>query len=127
MFRFDAANHEYIDVHAGEVLPHITGMLLDGGLIDDTWFTEESCIRGTEVHRMTADWDLRAIDDLASVVTRYKGYLCAHVRAVEIIRPRFDKVESYHRVRQPPQAVICRPHFREHRMQHGVNDLIGAA
>lgn len=91
-FRFDALAHEYIDMATRRVFPHITGMLMRTGWIDDTWFTEESSARGTAVHRLTADYDLGALD-VASCVSRHRGYLLGHVRAMEILRPEIVDVE----------------------------------
>lgn len=92
IFNFDAANHEYIDA-AGCVLPHITGMLEQTGWIDDRWYTEESCERGKEVHRLTASYDLGALD-VPSCVSRYRAYLLAHVKAMGIERPDVLAVEE---------------------------------
>lgn len=93
MFRFDAMNHEYVDLDTGAVLPHITGMLERAGLVDDTWYTEESSARGTAVHRLTADFDLGAVD-VASCVSRYRGYLLGHVKAMSILQPEILSVEE---------------------------------
>lgn len=92
-FRFDVTNHEYIDLETGSVLPHITGMLEQTGWIDDTWYTEESSERGTAVHRLTADYDLGALD-VESCVSRYRGYLLGHVKAMQILRPEVVSVEE---------------------------------
>lgn len=92
-FRFDAQHHDYIDLETSEVLPHITGMLERAGLIDDTWYTEESSARGTAVHRLTADFDLGALD-VASCVSRYRGYLLGHVKAMQILQPDILAVEE---------------------------------
>lgn len=80
-FRFDASRHEYIDLAHGTVLPHITGMLERTGWIDDTWYTEESSLRGQAVHRLTADYDLGALD-VASCVSKYRPWLLAYVEAL---------------------------------------------
>ena len=92
-FRFNALAHEYIDLETGAILPHITGMLKAAGLVDDLWFTEESSIRGTAAHRLTADYDLGALD-VASCVSKYRGYLLAHVAAMAILRPEVLAVEE---------------------------------
>jgi hypothetical protein len=84
-FRFDARNHEYVDVATGAVLPHITGMLEQAGLVDDDWFTEESRIRGTAVHRLTADYDSGSLDP-AKCISKYREYLLGHVAAMTILR-----------------------------------------
>lgn len=92
-FRFDAWAHEYVDAESGHPLPHITGMLKASGWVDDRWFTEESCERGTQAHRLTAEYDLGALD-VDSCVSRYRGYLLAHVQAMQILRPDVLEVEQ---------------------------------
>lgn len=91
-FRFDQQHHEYIALATGEALPHITGMLEETGWIDDLWFTEESSERGSIVHRLTADYDLGALD-VETCVSRHRGYLLGHVAAVTIARPTWHSVE----------------------------------
>ena len=91
-FRFNAETHEYVDAQ-GEVLTHITSMLLRTGHIQDEWFTDESCDRGIAVHRLVTDYDLGGLvpEDLAQ--HEYRGYLLAHVKAMEILRPHWTAVE----------------------------------
>lgn len=92
-FRFDALDHEYIDVGTGQVMPHITGMLDTTGWVDDTWFTEESSLRGQAVHRLTAEHDLGALD-VPSCQSRYRPYLLAHVAVCAIAKPEWEAVEE---------------------------------
>jgi len=92
VFRFNAAQHEYVELGTGVLFPHITGLLHAGGLVDDTWYTEESSERGTAVHRLTADFDLGALD-VESCITRHRAYLLAYVAAVSILRPEILEVE----------------------------------
>jgi hypothetical protein len=92
-FRFDSHLHEYTACDTGEVLPHITGMLEAAGLIDDTWYTEESCERGQCVHSLTADYDLGALNP-AGCVSCYRPYLLAHVGAMKVLRPKWRAVEE---------------------------------
>lgn len=89
-FRFDAETHTYY--LAGEEIPHITGLLQRSGWIDDRWFTEESSERGVQVHRLTADYDLEALD-VATCMSRYRGYLLSHVEAMLRMRPEVLEVE----------------------------------
>lgn len=93
-FRFDALNHEYIDLETGLVLPHTTGMLERTGWIDDTWYQTEHSERGRIVHSLTADYDLGAIENPRSVESPFKGYLLAHVTAMGIMRPTILGVEE---------------------------------
>lgn len=90
-FCYDHADHVYSV--AGMALPHITGMLQKVGLIDDTWFTEESSLRGTAVHDLTAAYDLGALD-ARSTVSKYRGYLLAHIAAMKILRPTMLAIEE---------------------------------
>lgn len=92
-FRFDVEAHEYIDLQTGVVLPHITGMLEAAGWIDTTWMTEESSARGQAVHKITAAYDLGALD-LASCQSRYRGWLIAHAKAMKVIAPTVLEVEE---------------------------------
>lgn len=92
-FRFDANAHEYIDLETGLVLPHITGILKDAGLVDDRWFTDESRERGSIVHRLTTDYDLGALEP-RSVVSTYRNYLLAYVDAKQMIgSPDWSHIE----------------------------------
>lgn len=91
-FRFDAREHEYTD-HRGRVLPHITGMLEKTGWIDSTWYTDESSVRGTAVHGLTADYDMGALDP-AQCVSKYRPWLLSHVKAMAIIKPTWDAIEA---------------------------------
>lgn len=90
-FHFDHVEHVYtVD---DQVKPHITGMLLKVGIIDDTWFTEESCDRGTAVHELTASYDLGALDP-RTLVSNFRGYLLAHVKAMQMLRPTHLAIEE---------------------------------
>lgn len=92
-FRFDALAHEYTDALTGEVLPHITGMLERAGYIDSEWYTPASQARGIGVHRLTADYDLGALDP-ARCDSVYRGWLLAHVAAMNALRPEILAVEE---------------------------------
>lgn len=98
-FRFNAAAHEYIALDTGEVVPHITGMLtkaLDENgkpWIDDEYFTDESCVRGTAVHDLTLEFDLGALE-VETCISPYRGYLLGHVEAMRVLQPQILKVEE---------------------------------
>lgn len=97
MFRFDSTAHEYIEIATGRVLPHTTGLLKAAGLVDDTWFTDESRWRGSVVHRWTTMLDLGEIEygDLPKIDDgKYKGYLAAHHHAMVNLRPDWVHVEE---------------------------------
>ncbi len=96
MFRFDSVNHEYVSMETGEAYPHITGLLKVAGLVDDRWYTAESRDRGSAVHRLTTDYDLGAFgrEDVATINSKYKGWLAAHVKAMDMIRPQWRHIEE---------------------------------
>lgn len=91
-FRYDDEAHAYIALDTGEELQHITGMLLRTGKVDDTWFTEESSVRGSMVHDLTASYDLEALD-VDGCDSPWRGYLLAHVKAMQVIKPEVLEVE----------------------------------
>jgi len=92
VFRFDRETHIYtLD---GEEIPHATGMLAQCGYISEAYYTEEGAERGHIIHALTADYDLGAIRDVNAVVSRYKGWLQAHVKAMSILRPTWDTIEE---------------------------------
>jgi hypothetical protein len=93
-FRFEPIEHVYTDLATGEEIPHITGLLARTGWIDDTWYSEESCERGQQVHSLTAAFDLGGLIDVSGCVSAYKGYLQSHVKAMSIIRPTILSVEE---------------------------------
>lgn len=92
-FRFDARTHEYIR-DTGEVARHITGMLIESGWVDPTHYTEESRVRGSAVHRLTADYDLGALTDIKGCSSPYKGWLLGHVAAVDLLKPEWIAIEE---------------------------------
>lgn len=92
-FRFHQERHEYSIVSTGEVVPHITGMLERAGLVDDTWYTEDSRIRGSAVHELTAAYDLDALD-LATCDSPYKAYVCAYAEAMKILQAEILAIEQ---------------------------------
>lgn len=93
-FAYDDTAHEYVDLEGGEVVPHVTSLLAAGGWIDDRWYTEESCVRGAAVHRLTADYDLGVIADPAMITSRYKGWLLGHIAAMRVIQPIWTQIEE---------------------------------
>jgi hypothetical protein len=68
-------------------------MLERTGWIDSTWYTDESSIRGQAVHRLTADYDLGALD-LDSHISKYRPWLLSYVAASKILKPVHDAVEA---------------------------------
>lgn len=91
--RFDADDHSYTDLATGEELPHITGMLEATGWTDSAFFTDDGRERGSAVHKLTADYDLGALD-LSACVSRYRPYLLGHATAMAILKPEILAVEE---------------------------------
>lgn len=106
---FDKDDHIYTALDTGEVLPHITGMLEETGWIDSRWYKEEHSERGTQVHRLTADYDLGALH-LEESKGGYRAYLLAHVDLMARLKPDVLEVEvpighPYHRYAGRPDRV----------------------
>jgi hypothetical protein len=96
---FDQETHTY--TQDGIVIPSVTQVLQGAGLVDTTWFTEESRNRGTYIHTATALFDKGvAIPGLRDEMT---GYLAAWARfreetgfvPVEIETPHLDELYWY--------------------------------
>jgi len=91
-FQFDADTHTYTALDTGEELPHITGLLESAGWVDSTWMTEESSVRGTAVHGLTARHDLGTLQ-LPTVPAPWRGYLLAYKAASTALRPAWSEIE----------------------------------
>lgn len=77
---FDPEPHTY---RKGEIiLPSVTQILKDVGLIDTTFFTPEHAERGTLVHKATEFWDETGMDD-DTFPEEFSGYLNAWKRFLE--------------------------------------------
>ena len=93
MVAYDDATHVYRERETGRVLPHVTELLERAGWKGSIWYTEEGRVRGRAVHRMTADYDLGALDP-TRLRSKYKPYVLAHVAAMAVIRPEWSHVET---------------------------------
>jgi hypothetical protein len=92
-FRFNAAQHVYIALDTGEVVPNITRMIETAEKVDKSRYTEESRRRGTFVHKHTAMHDLDALDPALLMGHRYEGYVLAHIELMGIVRPEWKHIE----------------------------------
>lgn len=71
---FDAKTHTYrLD---GVVVPSVTQVLSEAGLLDAQWYTDQHSLRGRIVHVITALDDRNALDE-SQVGDEYLGYLVA--------------------------------------------------
>jgi hypothetical protein len=143
-FRFDAGAHEYVDTVTGYVYPHATGLLLISGWTDDRWFTDESSERGQAVHRMTAEYDMGAIEQPHAVESGYKNYLLGHVDVVQRSKPvwlhieepivsaryrfgcRPDRICTYYGGRGPWEVKAAQPQ-KSHQIQTALQALADEA
>lgn len=74
---FDAATHTYtLD---GAVVPSVTDVLKEAGLLDNTWSNEEARERGTAVHEACLYFDQDDLDE-ESVAREYTGYVRAYAK-----------------------------------------------
>jgi hypothetical protein len=89
---FSEPSHSYfLD---GVRVPSVTQLLQLGGYVTPgAWFSEKAAQRGTEVHRLTADFDLGALT-LEDHDSLYAGYLEAHVKAMKVINPVWEHIEQ---------------------------------
>lgn len=75
---FDEGTHTYrLD---GQVVPSVTQVIEHAQFVDPTWFTEESRLRGTLVHRVVELYDQGKISHNPGVPPEAQGYLDAWVR-----------------------------------------------
>ncbi len=77
IIEFDESKHEYLI--NGQIVPSVTQILRAAGLIDDQWFTDESCIRGSYVAKATHYYDQGdlAVETVDPII---KPYLDAWIR-----------------------------------------------
>ena len=71
---FDPETHTYR--MEGEIIPSVTQILKDVGLIDTTFFAPEHAERGTRIHEATVFWDETGMDD-DTLPEEWTGYLSA--------------------------------------------------
>lgn len=96
---FDAVAHRYT-LPNGRILPSVTQVIHEAGLVDTTWFTDEARERGTAVHLAIAlgdDLDFEALDDrLRPYVDGWRAFL-VDTRAEVLVTERrvCDPVAGY--------------------------------
>lgn len=83
---FDKDSHTFREPGTGKVVPSVTTILQDVGLIDTSWFTPESRQRGSYVHRATELYDAGSLDE-STVDPIVRPYLDGWIAfCVEVIR-----------------------------------------
>jgi hypothetical protein len=90
MITYDEARHEY-RLH-GKVVPHVTKILSETGLIDATWFTAESAERGRRVHDAIHRSDMGI--DCGAITDEVLPYLCAWREFVEVAKVKIVASEK---------------------------------
>lgn len=90
-FRFDHDAHVYSV--GGRVIPNVTSMLQKTGWVDPTYYTDDVRERGRAVHQLTAEYDLGALD-VSRLVSKYRGYVLAHVAAMQALKPTWIAIEE---------------------------------
>ena len=108
MLTFDPEKHEYR--YKGARLPSVTEILLDMGLIDSTWFTEEGRNRGKLVHRII-HWHILGELDEDSIDPDLRGYFDAFLNFQNDSKLEIESAE--------------RPLFHETYRFAGTPDIIG--
>lgn len=92
--RFDEGLHQYIDIATGEIRKSATQLLVLAGEVTEDYYTEEGRERGSQVHRLTLDYDLGAIE-VEDVVSAHRGYLLAYAALTEAVqRPTWTSLEE---------------------------------
>ena len=99
-FIFDEKNHQFIV--GGERWPSITQVLTELGFIDHRWFTDESRVRGSHIHRII-HWHLTGELDEASIDPFLWPYFEAWLRferetgfrPVETEMPRISEIYRF--------------------------------
>lgn len=91
-FTYDATRHSYaID---GRPVPSVTQLLKLGGLVDDSFYTEESRRRGSWVHEVCANYDL-GVDVVSQIAeSKWKGYVLAYLAACARLQPSWEAIEE---------------------------------
>ncbi len=77
----------------GNRVPNVTTILGNVGLVDDEWFTEESCERGNYIHAASIfvdDDDL----DWKIVPDDYFNYLLAYKKFLKEVKPEWEASEE---------------------------------
>lgn len=90
-FRFDHVDHVY--TVGGKVIPNVTGMLQKTGWVDPRYYSDAVRERGRAVHHLTAEYDLGALDP-SRLVSKYRGWLLAHVAAMARLKPTWVAIEE---------------------------------
>jgi hypothetical protein len=96
-FRFDPARHEYF---LGEQrIPSITQLMEMGGKVKGKqYFTEAHRQRGTEVHRLCAEFDMGALN-IDQCQSELRGHVAGYADAIRQMTPsRFDGVQGWEEI-----------------------------
>ena len=93
-FEYDDDIHSYFLVE-GEIrteFPSVTQLLKEYGLVDDTYYNEKACKRGSDVHMFTA-----RLDDTSNILTipeDIRPYIDQYARFLSDINPQWTQIET---------------------------------
>ena len=91
MLEFNKERHEYkLD---GVILPSVTQVIKSAGLVDDTFYDDYSCQRGSAVHLATALYDEGTLDE-STVADEIKGYLVGWVKFLKESKFKPEAIEK---------------------------------
>lgn len=93
VFRFEVAKHEYFLNE--QRIPSASELLERGGLYGDAakFYTEAGRDRGTDVHDLTRDYDLGALD-IKQLETPNRGAVLGYIAASVALNPAWECIEE---------------------------------
>ena len=94
MIEFDEAKHEYSK--GGTIYPSVTTILQDVGLVDITYFTEESAMRGTYVHDCLKLLDENVPLVMMDIGEDIEGYINAYLKFKKENDYKIIESETHH-------------------------------
>jgi len=87
-------NHEYVE--DGKSYPSVTQILKRCGLIDTTWFSNESAQRGTYIHEVLALIDGNTPLMVIDIPVDIEGYVDAYLKFKKEVDFKIQDIEKHH-------------------------------
>ncbi len=88
-------------------LPHVTKILMDSGLVDARWYTDEARDRGSALHKATEFYDQGELD-YESVDELLVNKLAAYMKFIEDKQPKIIAIEEKVRYPRSYQGTLDR-------------------
>jgi len=92
MVEFDSKLHKYTE--DGKDYPSVTQILKDCGLIDVSWYTEDSALKGTYIHDVLREIDEGALPLMLDISEDIAGYIDAYLRFKKENDYRIEAIEK---------------------------------